>query len=141
MNHTNKLVFAVLMFSLGSCPSCTRTAVVPNSDFESLNSSDARVWRMKTTSNELYSVDRFTNTDSSFVIESIIPMKGMDSNGVPYATVKVKELPLVIRYEEIASIEGLYVTDERRIFAYTVFGGTAGILLMIWVASHLAVTS
>jgi hypothetical protein len=129
-----KLTIAILVICLVAGSSCTRTAVVPNSEFETLNSSDARVWRVKTMSNELYSVARFTNTDSMFIVESIIPMKGMDSNGVPYAEINTNELPLAIRYDEIISIEGLYVTDERKIFVLSAIGLTAGTLAFMGLA-------
>jgi hypothetical protein len=114
--------------------------VVPKNDYQSLNSSDARSWRIKTTRNELYSVDRFRNTDSTLVVQSVIHISGADSEGTQFTVVRDDELPFEIRHSDIDNVRGLYVTDERKIVVLSVIGATVGItagwLLMVALFAH-----
>jgi hypothetical protein len=94
---------------------------------------------VKTTRNELYSVDRFEKTDSTLVVESVIPLEGVGSDGTDFTKVNPSDLPFEILYTDIEDMRGMYVTEELKIVVLSAIGVAAGIGLFVLFVSTFAV--
>lgn len=109
---------------------CAKPITVPKSDYDSISSGEAKLWRVKTKSGVLYSVHCFSTTDSSFVIESVKRVDGTDPDGTHFTYVDDSDLPLIVSYEEIEYIVGIYVTSERKLILLSAAVAAGGLFLM-----------
>ncbi len=121
----------VLIVSVCATTSCTRTIEVPNTEIETLNSSDARSWRVETTNGNLYSVVEFRNTDSVMVVEKTKSVRGENNEGNEFVNVDPKSLPILIPHDEIVSIQGLYLTETRKILFVSAIAAVAGVAALL----------
>lgn len=118
----NKIYIVSIIWAVVSLVSCTRIVSVPTSSIRGIHSYDARSWRIETTDSLVYSVVRFSTTDTTLVIESIIEKSESEDKGLRYAPLKNEDLPVEIPIQNIERVDGLYVTEELKIVTLSIIG-------------------
>lgn len=116
--------------------SCTEYSKVSRSDWDSASSSGPADWKVET-STTIYRVQRFTTTDSTVVITDASRAErvgGASYPANPTMAIKNSELPIVLRIDDVASIERGQFSRGRTVAAVLGIAATTCVaaLVVFW---------
>lgn len=100
--------------------SCIRYSNVPRADWSSGSSDGQEEWKVNT-STTIYCVRRFSTTDSTLVLEDAYRREAVGGTTYPRAAmtaIEESELPIVLRFDEVVSVEHGEFSRGRTIGAF-----------------------
>ena len=92
--------------------SCTKSVYVPPTSYDEVESSRAKHWRVKTTDEQTYWVERFTITDTTLVIEQASRLYTAPGETEPQ-NIEESDLPIVLPLSEVAALERREISMTR----------------------------
>jgi hypothetical protein len=102
--HEPLLKYFLLVIIGTILASCARTIQVPASDYESVDSSQSKYWRVTTDSSHTYWVEQFSTTDSTLVIEKASKVFRPPNLTEPQV-IDIADLPIVLQLGEVTLLE------------------------------------
>jgi len=130
-NRTTRFMVFALATAVLFGTSCERYTRVPQSSWADVDSSGSKKWKI-TTSDRSYRVRRFTAVDSILVIQQLSRTperhKSTYRTGPPQDVVEPVELPIMLPFEDVVSVERIDISYKRTILLPLV------IFVSLWVA-------
>jgi len=114
--------------------SCTKTVQIPASQYESIDSDDSKYWRIRTTDGKLYSIKRFTVTDTAIVIQTLSESDASSGQEGAFDHVDRPELPLTLPLEMVESVESVDISKLRTVGLFSIILVPVAIIIvgMAW---------
>lgn len=104
MKHSFVVKWLVLVVIGLQIMSCTKSIRIPPSEYESVDVTQAKHWRITTLDEQTYWVHRFSVTDSTVVIHHASRLYASPNDAEPKYLDR-SDLPIVLQRVEIASLE------------------------------------
>jgi hypothetical protein len=127
-----KHVLVIMLFGLASITGCTGFVEVPASDYDNLDSAKADVWKITTKSEASFEARRFTVTDTTLVIETLV-IENHRGRSTNEARPEDRSLPITLERSEVVKIEQ-QKTEVLGPTAIIILGGALLLGIAAWIA-------
>ena len=93
--------------------SCTKTVNVPDTQYDEIDSTESKYWRVTTVDGKKYTVSDLTVDENSLIILSVNESSDRRDNSGEFENVDSSELPLTLKFADVALVERVEIDEVK----------------------------